>query len=226
MRNSGYRNWFHRPSCISKLPARLQHTSQGTYQELKRGEKIVWTDESGEDDDHSTVTVNLDAVPAGTEATLCIEGIPENAAEDYGVAEAWEGSLRRRRQGNLDPPRVLSQVPDTSWPVVVNIPYRKKASNSPELTDEIARRNRRSTEHTERICSGGRRYRLWCCTHRVDAGVSAVGAESDFAAMSCLFGSHSKAPYEDVWKVEEMAGEQIIGNVYLGSETESNPGIR
>ncbi len=71
------------------------HTSQGTYQELKRGEKIVWTDESGEGDDHRTVIITLDSVPTGTEATLCIEGIPENVAEDYGVAEAWEDSLKK-----------------------------------------------------------------------------------------------------------------------------------
>lgn len=74
---------------------RFSHTFEGTYQELKRGEKIVWTDESGEGDDHSTVTVTLDAVADGTEVTLRLEGIPENVAEKYGVAEAWEDSLRK-----------------------------------------------------------------------------------------------------------------------------------
>lgn len=71
------------------------HTFEGTYQELKRGEKIVWTDESGEGDDYSTVTVNLDAVPDGTEVTLRLEGIPKDVAEQYGVVEAWEDSLRK-----------------------------------------------------------------------------------------------------------------------------------
>lgn len=71
------------------------HTFQGTYQELKRGEKIVWTDESGKGGDYSTVTVNLDAVSDGTEVTLRIEGIPEDVAEKYGVAEAWEGSFEK-----------------------------------------------------------------------------------------------------------------------------------
>ncbi|WP_227354060.1 SRPBCC domain-containing protein [Haladaptatus salinisoli] len=71
------------------------HTFQGTYQELKRGEKIVWTDESGEGDDHSTVTVTLDTIADGTEVTLRLEGIPEDVAEKYGVAEAWEDSLEK-----------------------------------------------------------------------------------------------------------------------------------
>ena len=71
------------------------HTFEGTYQELKYGEKIVWTEESGEGDDHSTVTVTLDTVPDGTEVTLRLEGIPEDIAEEYGVAEAWEGSLEK-----------------------------------------------------------------------------------------------------------------------------------
>jgi uncharacterized protein YndB with AHSA1/START domain len=69
------------------------HTFQGTYQELKRGEKIVWTDESGEGDDHGTVTVNLDAVPDGTEVTLRIEGIPEHYLE--GARKGWADSLRK-----------------------------------------------------------------------------------------------------------------------------------
>lgn len=71
------------------------HTFEGTYQELKRGEKIVWIEESGEGDDHSTVTVSLEAVSNGTEVTLRLEGIPEDVAEEYGVAEAWEGSLEK-----------------------------------------------------------------------------------------------------------------------------------
>ncbi|WP_313693324.1 SRPBCC domain-containing protein [Halorarum halobium] len=68
------------------------HTFEGTYQELKRGEKIVWTEEG---DGSSTVTVNLDTVPAGTEVTLRLEGIPKDVAEEYGVVEAWEDSLRK-----------------------------------------------------------------------------------------------------------------------------------
>ncbi len=71
------------------------HTFEGTYQELKRGEKIVWTEESGEGENPSTVTVTLDAVADGTEVTLRLEGIPEDVAEEYGVAEAWEGSLEK-----------------------------------------------------------------------------------------------------------------------------------
>ncbi|GAA0255588.1 SRPBCC domain-containing protein [Haladaptatus pallidirubidus] len=71
------------------------HTFEGTYQELKRGEKIVWTDESGEGEDSSTVTVTLNAVPDGTEVTLRLDGISEDVAEEYGVAEAWEDSLRK-----------------------------------------------------------------------------------------------------------------------------------
>ena len=71
------------------------HTFEGTYQELKRGEKIVWTEESEEGDDHSTVTVTLDTVPDGTEVTLRLEGIPEDIAEEYEVAEAWEGTLEK-----------------------------------------------------------------------------------------------------------------------------------
>lgn len=71
------------------------HTFEGTYQELKRGEKIVWTEESEEGDDHSTVTVTLDTVPDGTEVTLRLEGIPEDIAEEYGIAEAWEGTLEK-----------------------------------------------------------------------------------------------------------------------------------
>lgn len=71
------------------------HTFQGTYQELKRDEKIVWIEESEEGADPSTVTVNLDAVADGTEVTLRLEGIPEDVAEEYGVAEAWEGSLKK-----------------------------------------------------------------------------------------------------------------------------------
>lgn len=71
------------------------HTFEGTYQELKRGEKVVWTEESEEGDNHSTVTVTLDTVADGTEITLRLEGIPEDVAEKYGVAEAWEGSLEK-----------------------------------------------------------------------------------------------------------------------------------
>lgn len=71
------------------------HTFEGTYRELKRGEKIVWTEESGEGDDHSTVTITLDTVPYGTEVILRLEGISEEIAEEYGVAEAWEGSLEK-----------------------------------------------------------------------------------------------------------------------------------
>lgn len=71
------------------------HTFEGTYQELKRGEKIVWTDESGEGENSSTVTVTLNAVPDGTEVTLRLDGISEDVAEEYGVAEAWEDSLRK-----------------------------------------------------------------------------------------------------------------------------------
>ncbi|WP_129113787.1 SRPBCC domain-containing protein [Halegenticoccus tardaugens] len=71
------------------------HTFEGTYQELRRGEKIVWTDESGEGEDSSTVTVTLNAVPDGTEVTLRLDGISEDVAEEYGVAEAWEDSLRK-----------------------------------------------------------------------------------------------------------------------------------
>ena len=71
------------------------HTFEGTYQELKRGEKIVWTDESGEGEDSSTVTVTLNAVPDGTEVTLRLDGISEDVAEEYGVAEAWEDSLQK-----------------------------------------------------------------------------------------------------------------------------------
>lgn len=71
------------------------HTFEGTYQELKHGEKIVWTDESGEGEDSSTVTVTLNAVPDGTEVTLRLDGISEDVAEEYGVAEAWEDSLRK-----------------------------------------------------------------------------------------------------------------------------------
>lgn len=71
------------------------HTFEGTYQELKRGEKIVWTDESGEGENSSTVTVILNAVPGGTEVTLRLDGISEDVAEEYGVAEAWEDSLRK-----------------------------------------------------------------------------------------------------------------------------------
>ncbi|WP_254544910.1 SRPBCC domain-containing protein [Halomarina pelagica] len=71
------------------------HTFEGTYQELKRGEKIVWTEESGEGEDFSTVTVTLNAVPDGTEVTLRLDGISEDVAEEYGVAEAWEDSLRK-----------------------------------------------------------------------------------------------------------------------------------
>lgn len=71
------------------------HTFQGTYQELKRGEKIVWTEASGEDG-YSTVTVTLDAVPDGTEVTLRLEGISEDVSiEEWGVAEAWEEILER-----------------------------------------------------------------------------------------------------------------------------------
>lgn len=68
------------------------HTFEGTYQELKRGEKIVWTEEG---DGSSTVTVNLDTAPAGTEVTLRLEGIPKGVAEEYGVVEAWKDSLRK-----------------------------------------------------------------------------------------------------------------------------------
>ncbi|WP_079977722.1 SRPBCC domain-containing protein [Halococcus sediminicola] len=71
------------------------HTFEGTYQELKRGEKIVWTEESEEDNDRSTVTVTLDTVPDGTKVTLRLEGIPEDIADEYGVAEAWEGTLEK-----------------------------------------------------------------------------------------------------------------------------------
>lgn len=72
------------------------HTFQGTYQELKPGEKIVWTEETAEGEDPSTVTVTLDTVPDGTEVTLRLEGIPEDVdIEEYGVAEAWEGTLEK-----------------------------------------------------------------------------------------------------------------------------------
>ncbi|QLG26726.1 SRPBCC domain-containing protein [Halorarum halophilum] len=71
------------------------HTFQGTYQELKRGEKIVWTEDSGEGEDPSMVTVTLDAVPDGTEVTLRLDGIPQDVAEKYGVAEAKERSLEK-----------------------------------------------------------------------------------------------------------------------------------
>ena len=59
--------------------------------------------------------------------------------------------LRRRRQERLDLPRVLWQVLDISSRVVVTAPYRKRASNSPELSDRIAGQNRRSTEHLDSI---------------------------------------------------------------------------
>lgn len=72
--------------------AQHNHTFEGTYQELKRGEKIVWTDESGEGDDHGTVTVTLDAVPDGTEVTLRVDGIPEFVPLDQ-ASGRWEGSL-------------------------------------------------------------------------------------------------------------------------------------
>lgn len=71
------------------------HTFEGTYQELKRGERIVWTEDSGEGEDHSTVTITLDGVSDGTEVTLHLDGISEDIAEKYGVAEAWEGSLEK-----------------------------------------------------------------------------------------------------------------------------------
>lgn len=72
------------------------HTFEGTYQELKPGKRIVWTEETGEGDDHSTVTVTLNAVPDGTEVTFRLEGIPEDVdIEKYGVAEAWEGTLEK-----------------------------------------------------------------------------------------------------------------------------------
>lgn len=72
------------------------HTFKGTYRELVRGEKIVWTEETGEGDDHSTVTVTLDSVPDGTEVTLRLEGIPQDVdIEEYGVADAWEDSLKK-----------------------------------------------------------------------------------------------------------------------------------
>ena len=71
------------------------HTFEGTYQELKPGEKIVWTEDSGEGDDHSTVTVTLDTVADGTKVTLRLDGIPKDVAEEYRVAEAWEGSLAK-----------------------------------------------------------------------------------------------------------------------------------
>ncbi|WP_121743226.1 SRPBCC domain-containing protein [Natronorubrum halophilum] len=71
------------------------HTFQGTYQELKPDEKIVWTEDTGEGDDHSTVTVTLDTVADGTEVTLRLDGISKDVAEEYGVAEAWEGTLEK-----------------------------------------------------------------------------------------------------------------------------------
>lgn len=78
----------------SEEMAQHNHTFEGTYQELKRGEKIIWTDESGEGDDHGTVTVTLDAVPDGTEVTLRVAGIPEFVPLDQ-ASGRWEGSLEK-----------------------------------------------------------------------------------------------------------------------------------
>ncbi|SDM63229.1 Uncharacterized conserved protein YndB, AHSA1/START domain [Halogranum gelatinilyticum] len=72
------------------------HTFEGTYRELVRGEKIVWIEETDEGGDHSTVTITLDSVPDGTEVTLRLEGISQDVdIEEYGVADAWEDSLKK-----------------------------------------------------------------------------------------------------------------------------------
>lgn len=68
----------------------------GTYQELKPGEKIVYTDESvvestGEGE-VGTGTVTFEAVPDGTEVTLQVDGIPEYVPLEK-ASKRWNDSL-------------------------------------------------------------------------------------------------------------------------------------
>lgn len=72
------------------------HTFVGRFQELKRGEKIVFTDESqvehmGEEA-AITVTVTFDDVPEGTEVTMVQEGIHEHVPIDQ-ATQRWEAAL-------------------------------------------------------------------------------------------------------------------------------------
>lgn len=72
------------------------HSFHGIYQELKRGERIVHTDEFETDDPamagEMTVTVTLEAVPDGTEVTVRQDGIPE-AILPSDANEGWNDSL-------------------------------------------------------------------------------------------------------------------------------------
>ena len=76
--------------------AEYNHTFGGTYQELERGKRIVYTD-AFETDDASmagemTVTITLEEIRSGTKVTVHQAGIPE-AIPPNDANEGWNDSL-------------------------------------------------------------------------------------------------------------------------------------
>ncbi|WP_247004860.1 SRPBCC domain-containing protein [Halosolutus gelatinilyticus] len=74
------------------------HPFTGTFQELTKPEKIVFTDESmveqlGEDARY-TATVTFKEVPDGTEVTALFEGIPEFGGVDQATAR-WDAAFEK-----------------------------------------------------------------------------------------------------------------------------------
>ncbi|MEY7852210.1 SRPBCC domain-containing protein [Natrarchaeobius sp. A-rgal3] len=76
--------------------ADFEQTFGGTYRELSRGERIVYTDEFESDDPEMagemTVTVTFEAVDGGTEITVRQENIPE-AIPPADANAGWNDSL-------------------------------------------------------------------------------------------------------------------------------------